>query len=167
MLTLDLSPGSSSMAPPITLHEIGVDFESRWILFAKREQYAPEYLALNPEGKVPTPLVDRRPLTKVAAILYYLAKHFPEARLLPENDLEGEAQIISWMSFIASTIHPRRISVERWYSGLPNSGLAGGNGRSAGIRSPISTSFASSGASSIRFIRRQQIFLASRPTTTA
>jgi glutathione S-transferase len=63
-------------------------------------------LALNPEGKVPTLLVDGRPLTEVAAILYYLAKHFPEARLLPENDLEGEAQIISWMSFIASTIHP-------------------------------------------------------------
>src|SRR5215469_13207784 len=106
MLTLYLSPGSSSMAPHIALHEIGVDFESRWISFAKRQQYTPEYLALNPEGKVPTLLVDGRPLTEVAAILYYLAKHFPEAGLLPENDLEGEAQIISWMSFIASTIHP-------------------------------------------------------------
>ena len=106
MLTLYLSPGSSSMAPHIALHEIEVDFESRWISFANRQQCAPEYLALNPEGKVPTLLVDGRPLTEVAAILYYLAKHFPEARLLPENDLEGEAQIISWMSFIASTIHP-------------------------------------------------------------
>jgi glutathione S-transferase len=115
MLTLYLSPGSSSMAPHIALHEIAVDFESRWISFAKREQYAPEYRALNPEGKVPTLLVDGCPLTEVAAILYYLARHFPEARLLPENDLEGEAQIISWMSFIASTIHPaRRIGVDRW-----------------------------------------------------
>jgi glutathione S-transferase len=70
MFTLYLSPGSSSMAPHIALHEIGVDFESRWISFAKREQYAPEYLALNPEGKVPTLLVDGRPLTEVAAILY-------------------------------------------------------------------------------------------------
>ena len=51
MLTLYLSPGSSSMAPHIALHEIGVDFESRWVSFAKREQYAPEYLVLNPEGK--------------------------------------------------------------------------------------------------------------------
>jgi len=60
-------------------------------------------------------LVDGRPLTDVAAILYYLAKHFPEAHLLPENDLEGEAQIISWMSFNASTVHPaRRIGLNRW-----------------------------------------------------
>jgi glutathione S-transferase len=115
MLTLYLSPGSSSMAPHIALHEIGVEFESRWISFAKREQFAPEYLALNPEGKVPTLLVDGRPMTEVAAILYYLARRFPAAGLWPEGGLEAEAQAISWMSFIASTIHPaRRIGVERW-----------------------------------------------------
>jgi glutathione S-transferase len=115
MLTLYLSPGSSSMAPHIMLHEIGVDFESRWISFAKREQHAPEYLKLNPEGKVPTLLVDGHPLTEVAATLYYLAKRFPEAHLFPEGDLEAGAQVVSWMSFIASTIHPaRRIGVERW-----------------------------------------------------
>jgi glutathione S-transferase len=107
MLTLYLSPGFSSMAPHIALHEIGVDFESRWISFTKREQYAPEYLALNPEGKVPTLLVDGRPLTEVAAILYYLAKRFPKADLFPAG-LEAEARVISWMSFIASTIHPAR-----------------------------------------------------------
>jgi glutathione S-transferase len=115
MLTLYLSPGSSSMATHIMLHEIGVDFESRWISFAKREQHAPEYLKLNPEGKVPTLLVDGCPLTEVAATLYYLAKRFPDAGLFPEGDLEAEAHVISWMSFIASTIHPaRRIGVERW-----------------------------------------------------
>jgi glutathione S-transferase len=115
MLTLYLSPGSSSMAPHIALHEIGVDFESRWISFANRQQYAPEYLTLNPEGKVPTLLVDGQPLTEVAAILYYLAKRFPEAGLFPAGDLEDEAHVISWMSFIASTVHPaRRIGVDRW-----------------------------------------------------
>ena len=115
MLTLYLSPGSSSMAVHIALHEIGADFESRPISFAKREQHSPEYLAINPEGKVPTLLIDSRPLTEVAAILYYLAKRFPEAGLGPAGGLETEAQAISWMSFIAATIHPaRRIGVERW-----------------------------------------------------
>jgi glutathione S-transferase len=115
MLALYLSPGSSSMAPHIAMHEIGVEFESRWVSFAKREQHAPQYLALNPEGKVPTLLVDGRPLTEVAAVLYYLAKRFPQAGLFPAGDLEAESQIISWMSFIASTVHPaRRIGVERW-----------------------------------------------------
>jgi hypothetical protein len=51
MLALYMSPGSSSMATHIMLHEIGVDFESRWLSFAKREQHAPEYLALNPMAK--------------------------------------------------------------------------------------------------------------------
>jgi glutathione S-transferase len=115
MLTLFMSPGSSSMATHIALHEIGVDFESRRVSFAKREQYAPEYLAVNPEGKVPTLLVDGQPLTEVAATLYYLAKRFPEAGLFPAGDLDAEARIISWMSFIAATVHPaRRIGVERW-----------------------------------------------------
>ena len=115
MLALYLSPGSSSMATHIMLHEVGVDFESRWISFAKREQYTPEYLKLNPEGKVPTLLVDGHPLTEVAATLYYLAKRFPEAHLFPEGDLEAEARVVSWMSFVASTIHPaRRIGVGRW-----------------------------------------------------
>jgi glutathione S-transferase len=115
MLVLYLSPGSSSMATHIAMHEIGLDFEPRWVSFAKREQFAPDYLALNPEGKVPTLLVDGRPITEVAATLYYLAKRFPAADLWPENGLEAEAQAVSWMSFIASTVHPaRRIGVERW-----------------------------------------------------
>src|SRR5271166_1526097 len=108
MLTLYLSPGSSSMAVHIALHEIGAAFESRPISFAKWEQHAPEYLAVNPEGKVPTLLIDGRPLTEVAAILYYLAKRFPEAGLLPRDDLEADAQALSWMSFIAATLHPAR-----------------------------------------------------------
>ncbi len=115
MLTVYLSPGSSSMAPHIALHEIGVPFESRWISFAKKEQHSPEYLTVNPEGKVPTLLVDGRPMTEVAGVLYYLARTYPEAGLWPTGGTEAEAQAISWMSFIASTIHPaRRNGVERW-----------------------------------------------------
>lgn len=108
MLTLFFAPGSSSMAPHIALHEIGVAFESRPVSFARRTQLLPEYLALNLEGKVPTLLIDGRPLTEVAAILFYLAKRFPEAGLLPADGPECEAQAISWMSFLASTVHPSR-----------------------------------------------------------
>jgi glutathione S-transferase len=115
MLTLYFSPGSSSMAVHIALHEVGVDFERRLVSLAKREQFAPAYIAINPEAKVPTLMVDGRALTEVAAILYYLAKRYPERGLWPEGDLETEARAISWMSFIASTIHPaRRIGIERW-----------------------------------------------------
>ena len=108
MLTLYFAPGSSSMAPHIALHEIGAPFEARPLSFARKENREPGYLAVNPEGKVPTLLVDGRPLTEVAAILFYLARRFPEAGLLPEDDAEAEARVVSWMSFLAATVHPAR-----------------------------------------------------------
>lgn len=59
---------------------------------------------------------DGEPLTEVAATLWYLARRYPEAGLLPQyGDIDGEARVISWMSFIAATIHPaRRAGDERW-----------------------------------------------------
>jgi glutathione S-transferase len=96
------------MAVHIALHEIGVPFEGRPISFARRQHRDAAYLALNPEGKVPTLLIDGRRLTEVAAILFYLAKRFPDTDLLPQDDVEAEAQAISWMSFIAATLHPAR-----------------------------------------------------------
>jgi glutathione S-transferase len=108
MLTLYFAPGSSSMAPHIALHEIGVPFEARPLSFLRREHRAPEFLAINPEGQVPTLVIDGRPLTEVAGILFYLARRYPDAGLLPRADPEAEARVVSWMSFIASTVHPAR-----------------------------------------------------------
>jgi glutathione S-transferase len=107
LLTLYFAPGASSMAVHIALHEIGEPFEGRPLSFARKEQRSAEFLAINPEGRIPTLVIDGRPLTEVAAILYYLAASYPQAGLLPE-DLVSRAQAISWMSFIASTVHPAR-----------------------------------------------------------
>ncbi|MBV9331372.1 MAG: glutathione S-transferase N-terminal domain-containing protein [Alphaproteobacteria bacterium] len=107
MLTLYIAPGASSMAPHIALNEIGAPFELMPLSLRKKEQRSAGYLALNPEGTVPLLLIDGKPLTEVAAILFYLARSHPEAHLLPEG-LEAEAQVVSWMSFIASTVHPAR-----------------------------------------------------------
>jgi glutathione S-transferase len=95
------APGSSSMAPHIALREVGAPFEPRPISFARRETREPWFLALNPEGKVPVLVVEGRALTEVAGILWYLAKRYPEAHLLPVD----EAWAVSWMSFLASTVH--------------------------------------------------------------
>src|SRR5258708_2442087 len=86
--SLYFAPGSSWMAAHIALNEVGAAFESRPMSFAKKDMQSPAYLAINPEGKVPTLLIDGRPLTEVAGILYYLARKFPEAGLLPESDPE-------------------------------------------------------------------------------
>ncbi len=108
MLTLYFAPGASSMAVHIALHEIGVPYEARPMSFRNNDMRSPGYRKLNPEGKVPTLVIDGRPLTEVAAILYYLAKRFPDAELLPRDDIEADAQALSWMSFSASTPHPAR-----------------------------------------------------------
>ena len=108
MLTLYFAPGSSSMAPHIALHEIGVPFETHALSFFGKDHRQPAYLAINPEGLIPTLLIEGRRLTEVAGILYYLARRYPEANLLPTGDIEAEAQVVSWMSFIAATVHPAR-----------------------------------------------------------
>ena len=107
-LTLYFAPGASSMAPHIALHEIGCRFEARPVSFRRDETRSAAFRAINPEGKVPTLLIGDRILTEVAGILYYLARRYPEARLMPANDPEAEARVVSWMSFIASSVHPAR-----------------------------------------------------------
>jgi glutathione S-transferase len=105
MYTFYQSPGSSSMAVHIALHEVHAKFRTKRIEFAKREQDPPEFRGLNPEAKVPTLVMDGRVLTEVAGIMYYLARVYPEAKLLPLGEMEAEAQVISWMSFVASSLH--------------------------------------------------------------
>jgi glutathione S-transferase len=106
-LTLYFSPGASSMAVHIALHELDVPFEAKPVSLAKKETRTADFLSINPAGKVPTLLADGTPLTEVAACLFYLAKRFPQPGLMPADPL-GEAQAVSWMSFIASTLHPAR-----------------------------------------------------------
>ena len=114
MLTFYHAPGSSSMAVHIALHETGAPFEARPMSFATKDMQTLEFRAINPNGKVPTLLVDGRVLTEVAGCLFYLARTYPNVNLLPVDDPEAEAQAVSWMSFIASAIHPaRQAGIER------------------------------------------------------
>jgi glutathione S-transferase len=92
------------MATHIALNETGAPFEAR-PLALQTDTRASGFLEINPNGKVPTLVVDGTVLTEVAGTLFYLAKAFPQARLLPAGPL-AEAEAVSWMSFNASTIHP-------------------------------------------------------------
>jgi len=107
MMTLYLAPGSSSMAPHIALNEAGAPFDAVPMSFKSRDMDKPAYLAINPEGKVPTLVIDGRALTEVAAILFYIARTFPDSRLWPDT-IDDQAHAISWMSFTAATLHPAR-----------------------------------------------------------
>jgi glutathione S-transferase len=117
MITFYFSPGSSSLATHIALNETGAPFEARPLTLQQGTR-APDFLKVNPNGKVPTLVVDGTVVTEVAATLLYLARAYPQAGLLPADAL-GEAEAVSWMSFIASTVHtatsqgPERIA-EVW-----------------------------------------------------
>lgn len=109
MLKLYFSPSTSSLATHIALIECGADYELLPRLLPKQETRTPEYLAINPEGKVPALVTESgRVLTEVAATLYYIARKYPAAGLWPAGDLDAEAETISWMSFAASTMHGSR-----------------------------------------------------------
>jgi glutathione S-transferase len=97
------------MAPHIALQEVGIAFKTRVLSFKAKQHRAPEYLAINSEGKVPTLVLDDGTvLTEVAAILFYVARRYPMASLWPEGDVTAQAQVIAWMSYCASTLHPAR-----------------------------------------------------------
>jgi glutathione S-transferase len=104
-LTLYLMPNSSSLAVHIALHEIGARFETCVLSGAEKDTRKAEFLKINAAGQVPTLLIDDRALSEVAGILFYLARRFPKAGLLPVIDLESEARVVAWMSFLASSAH--------------------------------------------------------------
>lgn len=105
MLTLYFSPGACSLAPHIALEESGLAYEAKPIFTKRGDNRKPDYLALNPLGKVPTLVADGKVITENVAILPFIADGAPQKNLLPA-DREGRAAAISLMAFVTSAIHP-------------------------------------------------------------
>ena len=105
MLTLYFSPGACSLASHIGLEETGAPYELKPILLAKGQQRTEEYLKINPRGKVPSLSIDGKILVENTAILTYLARRFPEKRLMPTDPAE-EARCIATMCWFSSIVHP-------------------------------------------------------------
>jgi len=105
MMTLFFSPGACSLASHIGLEETGAPYELRPILLAKQQQRTEDYLKINPRGKVPALSVDGKVLVENTAILTYLARKFPDKKLLP-NDPAEEARCIGTMCWFSSVVHP-------------------------------------------------------------
>jgi glutathione S-transferase len=105
MMTLYFSPGACSLASHIGLEETGAAYEAKPILLAKGQQRTEEYRKINPRGKVPALSVDGKVLVENTAILTYLARRFPEKRLMPTDPAE-EARCIATMCWFSSIVHP-------------------------------------------------------------
>lgn len=100
------APGACSLATHIALVESGAAFTAKPISLRKGMQYTPDYLALNPKGKVPLLVVDGKPLTENVAILSYLNRTHPQAKLLPAGDPMREAEALSFIAWCTSGVHP-------------------------------------------------------------
>ena len=105
MMTLYFSPGACSLASHIGLEETGTPYELKPVLLAKGQQKTEAYLKINPRGKVPSLSVDGKILIENTAILTYLARRFPEKRLMPTDPSE-EARCIATMCWFSSVVHP-------------------------------------------------------------
>jgi glutathione S-transferase len=111
MLTLYYGPGACSMAAHIVLEESGEKYEPRRMDLAKGEQRTPEYLKMNPQGRVPLLQLDNgEPLAENTAILPYLGKRFG---LWPTTDPIAEAKALSLIGFFAASVHPANAHVGR------------------------------------------------------
>jgi glutathione S-transferase len=100
------SPSTASLVVHWLLLELEVPFQLHLLDFDRREQKSPEYLALNPAGRVPTLLIDGQTLTEAAAISLHLADLHPASGLLPAPGTPARAQAYRWMFFCANTLQP-------------------------------------------------------------
>jgi len=105
MLKLYLAPGTCALASHIALAEAGADYTIEMLDFKANQQNSPDYLEINPKGRVPSLVTDRGILTETPAMLAYIAQTFPQAKLAPLDDAFAFAQVQSFNSYLCATVH--------------------------------------------------------------
>jgi glutathione S-transferase len=105
MLTFYYATNSCALASHIALEEAGAAYEPRWVDFGAAEQTKPDYLKINPKGRVPALATERGVLTENPAILAYIAQTHPEAKLAPLDDPFAFAEMQAFMAYLCATVH--------------------------------------------------------------
>jgi glutathione S-transferase len=106
VLTLYHNPHSRSTVVHYMLHELGEPFEIVPIDLQKKDQKSPEFLKLNPMGKIPVLRDGDVLVTESPAILTYLADKYPKAGLAPAIDAPERGPYLRWMFFYGSCLEP-------------------------------------------------------------
>lgn len=104
MYTLYYCPGTASMVIHLALLEIGAAHELKLVDVEKKQQKDPEYLRLNPNGVVPTLVIDGLPYLESAALLMLLSERHPEAGLVPDTGTVERDQWRQWIIFISGNL---------------------------------------------------------------
>lgn len=117
MLNLFYAADTCALASHIALEEAGATYTTTRISFASNDQRKPEFLAINPKGRVPALVTDRGVLTETPAMLAFIAQTYPAARLAPVDDAFAFAQVQAFNSYLCSTVHishAHRMRGYRW-----------------------------------------------------
>ena len=117
MLTLYYASDTCALASMIALEDAGAAYETRRIDFKTNQQRSPEYLAINPKGRVPALVTPQGVLTETPAMLAFIAQSYPEAGLAPLDDPFEFARVQEFNSYLCSTVHvahAHRMRGYRW-----------------------------------------------------
>ena len=117
MDVLYYAPGAASLLVHWLLIEVDAPYELRLVDTAARQQKTPGYLALNPNGVVPTLVIDGKPRYEAAALAMLLADRHPRAGLAPAFDAPQRADYVQWMFNLANMVQP--LFRQWWYPGEP------------------------------------------------
>ena len=103
-IKLYYAPGACSLASHIALEETGLPYETQKLDLAAGDQRKPEYLKLNPRGRVPTCVVDGHAITENVGIMTYFAGGYPKAKIWPD-DTWHQALAVSSLAWLSNTVH--------------------------------------------------------------
>lgn len=107
MMRLWFAPNTCARVAMTALEEVGLEYDTKMIAFMAGEHRKPEFLAVNPSGKVPALETERGVIVQNGAIISWLAEAYPEARLLPEtNDPVEKAMQLAEIFRCSSDLHP-------------------------------------------------------------
>jgi glutathione S-transferase len=115
MFKLYFAPGTCALASHIALAEAGAPYTTVKLDFKANQQNSPEYLAINPKGRVPSLVTDRGVLTETPAMLAYIAQSFPQAKLAPLDDPFEFAKVQAFNSYLCSSVHVAHAHKGRGY----------------------------------------------------
>jgi glutathione S-transferase len=115
MLKLYYTPGTCALASHVALEESGADYTTERVDFKSNQQTSPEYLKINPKGRVPALVTDHGVLTETPALLAYIAQSYPKAKLAPLDDAYAFAQVQAFNSYLCATVHVAHAHKMRGY----------------------------------------------------
>jgi glutathione S-transferase len=127
MLTLYYARDTISLATHIMLEEVGATYSTVRIDFGKTQQRSPEYLKINPKGRMPALVTDRGILTETPAMLVYVAQAFGRPELALMDDPFGFAQVQAINAYLCSSLHinhAHRMRGRRWVDAKDSAAIA-------------------------------------------